>query len=95
MTKKEFSIIRGHLGKTQAQMAHLLGVSLKAIQSFEQGFRKVPRACGKTVFVSPRAHQTPQDSPQDALLADQGVFSSNQEKMPGLGIPGWASLLVY
>jgi hypothetical protein len=42
MTKKEFSIIRSHLGKTQVQMAHLLGVSLKAVQSFEQGFRKVP-----------------------------------------------------
>lgn len=42
MEKKEISKIRLHLGKTQSQMAHLLGVSLKAIQSFEQGWRKVP-----------------------------------------------------
>ena len=42
MEKREFSIIRHHLGKTQAQMAQLLGVSLKATQSFEQGYRKVP-----------------------------------------------------
>lgn len=42
MTKKEFSNIRHHLGKTQVQMAQLLGVSLKAVQSFEQGWRRIP-----------------------------------------------------
>jgi len=40
--KKEFSNIRRQLGKTQSQMAELLGTSLKAIQSFEQGWRKIP-----------------------------------------------------
>ena len=42
MEKKEFSNIRLHLGKTQGQMAQLLGVSPKAIQSFEQGWRNIP-----------------------------------------------------
>ncbi len=42
MENKEFSGIRLSLGKTQVQMAHLLGVSPKAVQSFEQGWRKVP-----------------------------------------------------
>jgi DNA-binding XRE family transcriptional regulator len=42
MDKKEFSKIRGALGKTQGRMAELLGVSQKAIQSFEQGWRKIP-----------------------------------------------------
>jgi DNA-binding XRE family transcriptional regulator len=42
MTKREFSLIRSRLGKTQAQMAQLLGISIKAVQSFEQGWRKVP-----------------------------------------------------
>ena len=42
MEKREFAKIRNQLGKTQAQMAQLLGTSLKAIQSFEQGFRKIP-----------------------------------------------------
>jgi len=42
MDKKEFSQIRQHLGKTQKQMAQLLGTSLKAIQSFEQGWRNIP-----------------------------------------------------
>ena len=40
--KKEFSTARQYLGKTQSQMAQLLGVSLKAIQSFEQGWRNIP-----------------------------------------------------
>lgn len=42
MRKKEFSKIRLSLGKTQSQMAKLLGTSLKAIQSFEQGWRDIP-----------------------------------------------------
>ncbi len=42
MNKKEFSDIRHLLGKTQMQMAQLLGISLKAVQSFEQGWRKIP-----------------------------------------------------
>ena len=42
MNKKEFSQIRHDLGKTQKQMAQLLGTSLKAVQSFEQGWRDIP-----------------------------------------------------
>lgn len=42
MDKKEFSQIRKRLGKTQNQMAQLLGTSLKAVQSFEQGWRNIP-----------------------------------------------------
>jgi DNA-binding XRE family transcriptional regulator len=41
MEKIEFSKIRRHLGKTQRQLALLLGTSSKAIQSFEQGWRNV------------------------------------------------------
>jgi DNA-binding XRE family transcriptional regulator len=42
MDKKEFSRIRRRLRKTQSEMAQLLGVSAKAIQSFEQGWRNIP-----------------------------------------------------
>jgi len=42
MEKKEFSRIRRYLGKTQNEMAQLLGTSLKAMQSFEQGWRNIP-----------------------------------------------------
>jgi DNA-binding XRE family transcriptional regulator len=42
MQGKEFSNIRHYLGKSQKQLAQLLCVSTKAIQSFEQGWRKIP-----------------------------------------------------
>jgi DNA-binding XRE family transcriptional regulator len=42
MEKKEFTNVRVELGKTQNQLAELLGVSHKAVQSFEQGWRKIP-----------------------------------------------------
>ncbi len=42
MSKKELAEIRRYLGKTQLQMAQLLGTSLKAVQSFEQGWRDIP-----------------------------------------------------
>lgn len=42
MTREEFHSVRERFGKTQKEMAHLIGVSLKAVQSFEQGWRKVP-----------------------------------------------------
>jgi DNA-binding XRE family transcriptional regulator len=42
MNRKEFSRIRRHLDKTQAEMARLLGSSLKTLQSYEQGWRNIP-----------------------------------------------------
>ena len=42
MEKYELSEIRKHLGKTQKQLAQLLGVSLKTVKSFEQGWRNIP-----------------------------------------------------
>ncbi len=42
MDNKEFGSLRQKIQKTQRQMAELLGTSLKAVQSFEQGWRKVP-----------------------------------------------------
>ena len=42
MTGKEFRFFRETFQKTQKQTAEILGVSLKAIQSYEQGWRKIP-----------------------------------------------------
>ena len=42
MDNGELTKIRHYLGKTQNQLARLLCVSPKAIQSFEQGWRKIP-----------------------------------------------------
>jgi DNA-binding XRE family transcriptional regulator len=42
VVKEEFSEIRQQLGKTQKEMAQLLGTSAKSIESFEQGWREIP-----------------------------------------------------
>ncbi len=42
MNKKEFSEIRQALGKTQVQLSQLLAVSLKTVESFEEGWRNIP-----------------------------------------------------
>ena len=52
MDRTEFSRIRSYLGKTQNQLARLLCISPKAIQSFEQGWRKVtPSAERQLLFL--------------------------------------------
>jgi len=42
MTSEEFTQYRKKLDKTQKSLSKLLGVSLKAVQSYEQGWRGVP-----------------------------------------------------
>jgi len=50
MDNQEFSSFRQKLQKTQKQMAELLGTSLKTVQSFEQGWRKVPVHIERQMF---------------------------------------------
>jgi hypothetical protein len=42
LTKEEFKLLRKKLGKTQIQLAEILGMSLKTIHSYEQGWRVIP-----------------------------------------------------
>jgi len=46
----ELATIRKRLNKTQKQMAELLGVSIKAVHSYEQGWRKVPAHVERQAF---------------------------------------------
>ena len=50
MKKQELAKIRHELGKTQKQLAQLLGISLKAIKSFEQGWRNIPAYVERQLF---------------------------------------------
>ena len=50
MTSKEFKKFRKKLEKTQRQMAQLLGVSIKAVHSYEQGWRLVPVHVERQIF---------------------------------------------
>lgn len=42
MDSEKFTHYRKKLGKTQKQMAQLIGTSIKAVHSYEQGWRSVP-----------------------------------------------------
>ena len=50
MDNNEFLRARKRLSKTQKQMAGLLGTSLKAIQSYEQGWRSIPTHVERQLF---------------------------------------------
>ncbi len=50
MKKQEFSYFRKKLGKTQKEMAQLLGKSIKAIHSYEQGWRVIPMDVERQVY---------------------------------------------
>jgi len=48
--KEEFVEARTRLDKTQKEMSQLLGVSVKAIYSYEQGWRSIPTHVERQVF---------------------------------------------
>jgi DNA-binding XRE family transcriptional regulator len=50
MNRDDFKGIRKRLGKTQKQLAELLGISLKTIHSYEQGWRTVPTHAEKLLY---------------------------------------------
>ena len=50
MDNNEFSHARKKLSKTQKQMAGLLGTSVKAVQSYEQGWRTIPAHAERQIY---------------------------------------------
>jgi len=50
MDNNEFSRARKRLSKTQKQMADLLGTSVKAVQSYEQGWRTIPAHAERQIY---------------------------------------------
>jgi DNA-binding XRE family transcriptional regulator len=69
LDKAEFSIIRKHLDKTQRQISELLGVSLKAVQSFEQGWRDVPVHVERQLFFLAAKISRPKTKPKCCWIA--------------------------
>lgn len=54
----KFKQLRKKIGKTQKELAELLGTSLKAICSYEQGWRSVPTHVERQIYflLSRKAH---------------------------------------
>ncbi len=65
MTAKEFARIRKELGYTQKQLATLLSVSLRAIHSYEQGWRNVSPLIEKNLLFLLMFHRNKSPNPID------------------------------
>ena len=50
MESKEFKMFRSRLERTQKEMAQLLGISIKAVHSYEQGWRKIPGHVERQIY---------------------------------------------
>ncbi len=50
MESEEFKSFRQRMSKTQKQMCQLLGISLKAVHSYEQGWRSIPPPVERQMF---------------------------------------------
>lgn len=50
MESQEFIQVRHNLVRTQNQIAGLLNISLKSVQSYEQGWRKIPASVEKQLM---------------------------------------------
>ena len=50
MNKENFEKARAKLGKTQKELGKLLSVSVKAVQSYEQGWRPVPLYVERQIY---------------------------------------------
>ncbi len=51
MDSEEFKSLRIKLNKTQSELALLLGTSLKAIRSYEQGWRNIPAHAERQLYL--------------------------------------------
>ncbi len=71
MESSEFKDFRARLSKTQKELAQLLGVSIKAIHSYEQGWRRIPHHVERQLlFLLSRIilnYDTPSDKCWDIL----------------------------
>lgn len=50
MNPREFTNLRGKLHKTQKELSQLLGTSIKAVHSYEQGWRAIPGHVERQMF---------------------------------------------
>ncbi|MEA2059598.1 MAG: helix-turn-helix transcriptional regulator [Thermodesulfobacteriota bacterium] len=61
MERVGFKEIRTRLSKTQKEMAWILGVSIKAVHSYEQGWRNIPHHVERQIlFLLSRSDLNPQ-----------------------------------
>jgi len=73
--------IRDHIGMTQAKVAQALGISIGAIQSYEQGWRETPTHVLVQLLVLAAAYRS-SSSERQACWTITGCTSEKQKKCP-------------
>ena len=81
MDSKEFKKFREKLNKTQKQMAQLLGVSIKAVHSYEQGWRNIPANVERQMFFFLSRINKNQEDPNPCWVIKK-CPRENKEKCP-------------
>ena len=87
MDSKEFKKWRKKLNKTQKEIAQLLGLSVKAVHSYEQGWRNIPAHVERQMFF-PAVLNGWKSKRQKALLGYKKLSPYYQGAMSGMGISG-------
>ena len=85
MKSEEFKYFRQRLKRTQKQIAELLGTSLKAIHSYEQGWRNVPAHVERQMFFLISRLKENRKSRKPCRLFKK-CSPEQKKKMPGLGV---------
>ncbi len=81
MDSNHFKEVRSQLNKTQKDLAHLLGISIKAIHSYEQGWRKIPHHVERQLlFILSRLVQS--DKPMENCWDIMGCPKNKLENCP-------------
>ncbi len=93
MDSKEFAVFRKKLDKTQKAMANLLGVSIKAIHSYEQGWRTIPPHVERQMFFL-MARKRGIAKSAKTVLDGQKMPSKTKKRMSCMGVSGRKVLLV-
>lgn len=73
MSGADFARLRASLGKSQRELAGLLGLSLKAVESYEQGWRNVPSHVERLLYFLLFKLNEDDIEAEDPLLEGQGL----------------------
>ena len=81
MDREEFVGLRKVLNKTQKELALLLGTSLKAVRSYEQGWRRVPTHAERQLYLL-ISQKTTSKNDQKSCWVVNNCPSSRKEQCP-------------
>ena len=74
--------IRQLMGKSQSEMAQLLGISTRAVQSYEQGWRATPPSVQKNAMLQLYLNRRPEVGPSRPCWQARGCTPEERAQCP-------------